>query len=362
MDTRSEPGLSDVPSTPIATDSPGLPPISPTFRRTPREAFQTAAQPPVPGFPSISESSFGHGKLVPLAPKNPVPEPLDAGGDDRMELDFEEPIARVYNPSGIKPSEGPSGNSTANPGAKDREPEATISNNRSMERKRRISEIDRMIERLTSEKDKLVYEEQVEFDRSSYPTQSQRASQDSQAVVSGPNGPSSKRIALGRIEENDPDHDMRGGNEPGVLPDSERSSTSHALRGYIQQATTQDPWPGRWLNPSTDPHSPGAVDKDRASALSPQGTMTVSSPTGTTAATEVSQQPHPAEGRLRLSPPLAMGLRAQRGAIPNKQTGSKYTGNAAQLRLGPGPSSGLQKGPATCLVCAKTFHRPSELK
>ncbi|PUU82219.1 hypothetical protein B9Z19DRAFT_1099322 [Tuber borchii] len=362
MDTRSEPGLSDVPSTPIATDSPGLPPISPTFRRTPREPFQTTAQPQVPSFPSILESSFGHGKLVPLAPKNPVLEPLDAGSDDRMELDFEEPIARVYNPSGIKPSGGPSGDSTAIPGAKDREPEATISNNRSMKRKRRISEIDRMIEKLTSEKDKLVYEEQVEFNRGNYPTQSQRASQDSQAVVSGPNGPNSKRIALGRIEENDQDHDMRGGNEPGVLPDSERSGTSHALRGYIQQATTQDPWPGRWLNPSTDPHSPDAADKDRASALSPQGTMTVSSPTGTTAATEVSQQPHPAEGRLRLSPPLAMGLRAQRGAIPNKQASSKYTGNAAQLRLGPGPSSGLQKGPATCLVCAKTFHRPSELK
>jgi len=360
MDTRSEPGLSDVPSTPIATDSPGLPPISPTFRRAPRETFQTATQPPVPGFPSISESGFGHGKLVPLAPKNLVPEALDAGGDDRMDLDFEEPITRVYKLNGIKPSEGPSGNSTANPGAKDREPGGTI---RSMERKRRISDIDRMIEKLTSEKDKLVYEERVESDRGSYPTQSQRAPQDPQAVVSGPNGPISKRIALGRIEESDPDHDMRGGNEPGVLPNSERSSASHALRGYIQQATTQDPWPaGRWLNHNTDLHSPDAADKDRASALSPQGTMTVSSPTGTTAATEVSQQPHLAEGRLRLSPPLAMGLRAQRGAIPNKQAGTKYAENAAQLRLGPGPSSGLQKGPATCLVCAKTFHRPSELK
>ncbi|PWW79279.1 hypothetical protein C7212DRAFT_272816 [Tuber magnatum] len=281
-----------------------------------------------------------------------------------MDLDLEEPIARVYEPNGVKPSGGPSSNSAANPGAKDREPEATIStgNNRSLKRKRRISEIDRLIEELTSEKDKLVYEEQVEFGRNNYPTQSQKAPQDPRTAVPGPNGPSSKRMALGRIEGNGPDHDMHGDDEPGALADSERSSASHALRGYIQQETAQDPWPGRWLDPSIEPHSPDTVDKDRASALSPQGTMTVSSPTGTTAATEVSQQPHPAEGRLRPSPPLAIGLRAQRGTIPNKQTGSKYAGNAAQLRLGPGPSSGLQKGPATCLVCEKTFHRPSELK
>ncbi|KAG0641781.1 hypothetical protein HOY80DRAFT_953386, partial [Tuber brumale] len=59
---------------------------------------------------------------------------------------------------------------------------------------------------------------------------------------------------------------------------------------------------------------------------------------------------------------MAVGLRARRGATPNKQTGSKCAHNTAPLRLGPGPGLGSQKAPATCLVSAKTFQRPGELK
>lgn len=306
----------------------------------------------MPGLPSVPEPGLGHGNLAPLPQSGKTQEPIDPSSDP-MDLDEEEPRSGPFDTAGSKQS-GPStvrsyATTLANT---ERGVETIETNSQATERRNRIDELNKKIEALTRERDGLLYQERAGLHGQSHPKQLQEA----RGKVT------SKRAPLGRIEEDYPGH-MQEDGEPEALASGERSGTSHALRGYIQQEATRDPFPGRLLDPNADTHSGAteAVEKECSHMLSPHVATTASPPTGTTAVTEVPQR-QLTDSRQVAPPTMPSGSWIQRRpGSPAKLTTLKFSAdrNLTHPKMKP---AGAVKGPAICQICSKPFGRPSELK